>query len=286
MSTDKEPGTLIRARWEIPRPHEPPLRGDLRALPGPPPRTAVVVCHGFKGFREWGFFPSLARAIARRGHAAITFDFSHNGVGDDGVDFSALDRFAQNTHSGNIAEIRLVIDALMGSRFSPTPPERLALLGHSRGGAEALVAAEADPRVAALVTWSAISSFEGRWDSEQIAAWGRGETVEILNSRTGQRMPIGPGYWRDLLEHRDTLDVLAAASRLDRPWLIIHGEEDETVPDTDARTLFAAAGDRAELCLIQGGSHTFGAKHPYDGPTPELRVAAQTTLSWLDQQLL
>ena len=57
-----------------------------------------------------------------------------------------------------------------------------------------------------------------------------------------------------------------------------------TVPVSDARTLFAAA-DNAELCIVEGGSHTFGAKHPYEGPTSELRIATETTLAWLDQQL-
>ncbi|MEX2582758.1 MAG: alpha/beta fold hydrolase [Gemmatimonadota bacterium] len=253
-------------------------------MPGRSPRTAVVICHGFKGFREWGFFPSLARAVARRGHAAITFDFSHNGVGDDGVDFSALDRFATNTHSRNVDEIKFVLDALESGLF-PVAPDRVALIGHSRGGAEAVLAAGEDRRVDALVTWSAISSVEGRWSSEQIAAWERGQTAHITNSRTRQEMPIGSFYWRDIVENRERLDVLGSAARLRIPWLIVHGEADETVPVSDAHTLFSAAGEDAELCLIEAGSHTFGAKHPYDGPTPELRTAVQTTLSWLDGRL-
>lgn len=276
-------GELVRARWEIrPREGSESIRGDLRALPGPSPRTAVVICHGFKGFREWGFFPALARAVARRGHAAATFDFSRNGVGEDGVDFSALDRFALNTHSRNLDEIGYVLDAVQGELL-PRAPEKIALIGHSRGGAEAILAASEDPRVQLLVTWNALASPAGRWSAEQIAAWERGETVYILNARTHQEMPIGPSYWRDLVENAARLDVQRAASRLEIPWLIVHGEADETVPVADAHTLFAAAGPNAELCLIEEGSHTFGATHPYSGPTPELRTAVQTTLAWIDQ---
>jgi uncharacterized protein len=274
---------LIRARWEIrPRDGSEVIRGDLRALSGPSPEVAVVICHGFKGFREWGFFPSLARAVARRGHAAVTFDFSRNGVGDDGVDFSALDRFATHTHSRNLDEIGYVLDAVLGELL-PRSPKKIALIGHSRGGAEAILAAGEDPRVQLLVTWAAIASAAGRWSSDQIAAWERGETVHILNARTRQEMPIGPGYWRDLIDNHGRLDVLGTASRLQIPWLIVHGEADETVPVSDAHTLFAAAGENAELCLIDGASHTFGATHPFGGPTPELSTAMQTTLSWLDR---
>jgi uncharacterized protein len=277
---------LVRASWEIrPRDGGPIIRGDLRARPGAPPSTAVIVCHGFKGFRRWGFFPNVCRAIAAAGHAVVSFDFSHNGIGEDGVDFSALDRFAAQTHSRNLDEIRLVLDAATSGSLFPKQLSKVALLGHSRGGAEALLAAATDQRVSALVTWAAVSSLEGRWNSDQIEIWKRGGTVEILNARTGQAMPIGPGYWADLIENRQRLDVLGSVSRLEIPWLIVHGESDETVSVSDARNLFAAAGERAELCLVEGAGHTFGATHPYTGPTPELRTAIDTTIAWLDVQL-
>lgn len=278
--------TLLQARWEIrARDGSLAVRGDLRALKGPPPRSAVILCHGFKGFREWGFFPSVARAIARRGHAAIGFDLSRNGIGDDGVAFSALHRFAEQTHSGNIAEIRRVIDAVTKGGLFPRPPAKIALLGHSRGGMEALLAASEDDRVDALATWAATASVEDRWSAEQIARWERGETVTVANARTGQEMPIGPAYWRDVLANRDRLDATAAAQRLSIPWLILHGEADETVAVAEAQALFDAAGPNAELCLVEGASHTFGAVHPYTGAPAELRTAVQTTLAWLDEQL-
>ena len=73
-----------RTRFELrPRDGQPPIRCDLRVPEGPLRRSAVILCHGFKGFRTWGSFPHLARALAAHGHAAITVDFSRNGVGAD-----------------------------------------------------------------------------------------------------------------------------------------------------------------------------------------------------------
>jgi uncharacterized protein len=279
-------GTMTRKRWEIRRPGEPyPIRGDVRLLAGPEPRSAVIICHGFKGFREWAFFPSLARAVARRGHAAISFDFTRNGLGDDGVDFSALDRFSENTHTRNVEEIRIVIEAVAGGWLLDTPPDRIALLGHSRGGAEAILAASERSEVDALVTWSAVATLGTRWSADDVRTWEAGGTVMVANARTKQQMPMGPGYWADVVRNRARLDVLAHAARLRIPWLIAHGESDETVPLDDAKRLFAAAGPNAELCLIEGATHTFGAAHPYAGPTAELQTVAQTTLSWLDRHL-
>ncbi|MBW3629970.1 MAG: dienelactone hydrolase [Gemmatimonadetes bacterium] len=277
--------SLVLARWEIrPKDGAPPIRGDLRAPAGPPPRTAVVICHGFKGFKDWGFFPSLATAIARRGHAAVSFNFSRSGLGPEG-EFSELDRFAEHTHSRNVDEIRMVLDAVTGGVLFPRRPARIGLLGHSRGGGEAVVAADEDGRVDALATWAAISAV-GRASEPDIAAWERGELVYVENKRTGQRLPIAPTFWSDIVANRERLDIARAAGRLRIPWLIAHGSADETVPVSSARELFDAAGDQAELLLVDGASHTFGAQHPYAGATPELRTVADATLAWFDRHLL
>lgn len=285
--TDETPGhpTILSTRFEIRPPDGPPIRGEVRVAEGARPLTAVVVCHGFKGFRTWGPWPPLARALAAHGHAAVTFDFSRNGVGADGVDFSALELFRENTHTRNVEEIWMIIDALEDRRLGVPRPRRIGLFGHSRGGGEAVLAAAEDRRVSALVTWAAIADIPGRWTAEQVEAWGRGEDVSITNARTGQEMPIAPSYWADVEAHRDRLDITAAAGRIEVPWLIVHGDADETVPVGDAHQLFEAAGDEAELLIVDGADHTFGAKHPYAGAGETLRTAADSTLEWFDAYL-
>lgn len=278
-------GGIARTPFEIAAAEGPPVRGEVRVLEGHRPEAAVVVCHGFKGFRAWGSFPHLARALAAEGLAAVTFDFSHNGVGADGVDFSALERFAAQTHGRNVAEIRSVVDALAGGALLDRPARSVGLLGHSRGGAEAVLAAAEDPRVDALVTWAAVADIPARWTAEQVETWRAGGTVEIENARTGQRMPVGPAGWREHTAHPERLDVLAAAGRVAVPWLIVHGDADTSVPVDDGRRLFDAAGDAAELLVVEGGDHTFGARHPYAGATPELRLVAEATLEWFATHL-
>ena len=276
---------LTRTRFELrPRDGGPPVRGDLRVQEGTHPLRAVVICHGFKGFREWGFFPAVARSLAAAGHAAVSFDFSHNGVGADGVDFSALDLFAQQTHSRNVDEIRMVLEAVRGKGLLPKRTKHVGLLGHSRGGGEAVLAAAEDGRADALVTWNAIATAH-RWTDEQLGRWRHGEAVEITNARTGQVMPVSPAYLRDLEENTERLDIRRAAARLTLPWLIVHGEADTSVTPDDARTLWDMAGENAELLLIEGADHTFGAKHPYQGATDALRTASEATLEWFDTHL-
>jgi uncharacterized protein len=284
---DETTTPITRTDFELPSPDGgPPVRGDVRVREGHRADAAIVLIHGFKGFRRFGFFPNLARAAAVRGYAAVTFDFSHNGIGADGADtFSAMHLFAEQTHTRNLAEIRRVLDVLSGGALLGRPARRIGLMGHSRGGGEAVLAAAEDPRVNALVTWAAIAGIAERWTAEQVAAWEAGRSVEIENARTRQMMPVGPAYWRDVQANRERLDIPAAAARLTIPWLIIHGDADASVPVEEAHRLFDAAGEYAELLVVPGADHGFGGKHPYAGATDDLRGVTEDTLDWFDSHL-
>jgi dienelactone hydrolase len=276
---------ITRSAFEIrPRDGGPAVRGDVRVAEGTKPKSAVVIIHGFKGFRQWGAWPALARALALRGHAAVNFDFSHNGIGDDG-ELSRLDLFRLNTQTRELDETRAVVSALADGELTGRKIRRIGLLGHSRGGGDAVIVAAEDDRVRALVTWAAIADIPGRWTPGQVAAWRRGHDVPIENVRTKQVMPIGPEYWVDVQQNRERLDIAAAAARVSVPWLIVHGDGDTSVPVDDAHALFAAAGDNAELMVMEGTDHVFGVRHPYAGPTADLRTAAEAAMEWFDENL-
>ena len=283
--TEPTPRKITRTTFEI-RPADggPPMRGDVRVAEGMKPESAVVIVHGFKGFRLWGPWPALARAFALAGHAAVTFDFSHNGIDAQG-EFTVLDLFRENTHTREQAELRAVVDALADGRLTGRKMSRIGLAGHSRGGGAAILHAAGDPRVTALVTLASIADIPGRWTPDQVAVWRRGDDVFVENARTKQQMPIGAGYWADVVAHRDALDVTAAAARVTQPWLIVHGDADGAVPAADAQALFDAAGENAELMLVAGADHVFGVKHPYEGPSDALFTVAEAMLDWFEDHL-
>lgn len=285
MSDETAPRKITVTTFEIrPDGGGPPVRGDVRVAEGEKPKTAVVIVHGFKGFRKFGAWSALARALALRGHAAVTFDHSHNGIDENG-EFTRLDLFRLNTHTRELAEIRAVLDALDAGKVAGRRIRRVGLLGHSRGGGMGVIAAAEDRRIHALVTWAAVAGIGQRWKPEETAAWRRGDDVFVENARTRQQMPIAPEYWVDFQQNRDRLDILAAAARVRAPWLIVHGDADTSVPVDDAQALFDAAGDNAELVVMEGVDHGMGAKHPYPGPSDALRAAAEVAFEWFDTHL-
>ncbi len=251
------------------------IRGDVRVPDGPPPRSAVVVVHGFKGFKDWGFFPWVCERLAADGHAVVSFNFSGSGVGDDLERFTDLEGFAANTFTRELEELGRVLDEVREGGLLPRRPDAVGLLGHSRGGGDAILAATERDDVDALATWAAVSTFD-RWSEETRREWRENGRVHVLNSRTGQQMPLDVTLLRDVEEHGERLDVAAAAARVRAPWLIVHGTADETVPVEEARIL-AAASHGARLHLVEGAGHTFGATHPFQGPPPTLANAMEAT---------
>jgi len=90
------------------------------------------VCHGLKGFKDWGFFPYVVERLARAGFAAVSFNFSGSGVGGDGERFDELERFAHNTYSQELQDLHIVLDAVTNGAFGSTS-RALASAGTVRG---------------------------------------------------------------------------------------------------------------------------------------------------------
>jgi len=262
-----------------------PLRGDMRVAG--PARPLVVICHGFKGFKDWGMFPHLAARLARAGLNVVSFNFSGSGVGPDGESFTEESRFARDTYLKQLADLGTVVRAARAGTLAPGSgvPPRLGLMGHSRGGGVATLFAAEDGAVSALVTWAGIASVR-RWNGETIEAWRLDGALDVVNTRTGQVLKLSTEILDELDRHEHgRLDIPAAAGRIQAPWLIIHGDQDEAVPVDQAHTL-ARASAGAELRVILGAGHTFGARHPWQGSTPALDEVMNRTVEWFGRNLV
>ena len=257
----------------------------VRAAGRQSPRPAVVLLHGFKGFRSWGFFPTLADRLARAGFTAVSYSASGSGVDAKG-EFVFPDRFGHNTYSAERADLRTVLTALWAGELGTAAPTKLGLMGHSRGGGVVVLQAAKDPRVGALVTWASISSVD-RWASGTKADWRAKGRIDVVNSRTHQVLPL----YQDLLDEveqqrSNRLDLEMAAREVKAPWLLLHGEEDESVATTESERLHAENGRATtELRIVNGAGHTFGAKHPLEGVPETLERTMQATLTWFGSHL-
>jgi NAD+ synthetase len=265
-----------------------PLRGDVYLPDHTRGAPVVVGCHGFKGFKDWGFWPETGRRHAEAGLVLVTFNFSGSGIGEDLEVLSELDRFESNTIGKELEDLGAVLDAvaLRAVPLKGADARRLGLLGHSRGGGVALVRASRDPRVRAVATWSAVSSFT-RFGERDRDLWRRQGYLEVENQRTKQVLRVGVGLLEDLEAHGDAYDPVLAAKRLRVSALVIHGEADESVPVEEGRKLARALGPGVgELAVIPGAGHTFGMGHPPSGTVdPAFETVLSRTVAWFQEHL-
>jgi pimeloyl-ACP methyl ester carboxylesterase len=274
--------TIRRTEFELYNKDGDPIRGDVWSGGDAKGKAAIVICHGFKGFKNWGFFPYTAEQLVEgAGYPVVQFNLSGCGVGPDLENFTELDKFERNTFSRELDDLKAVLDAAQAGELPRLQPrERFGLLGHSRGGLSVIVTAAEDPRVKAIVTWNAVSHID-RWTEEQKAEWRAKGRIEILNTRTGEMMPLGVGLLEDAERNAARLDIQRAAARLEVPFLIIHGADDDSVSIADGEQLAAVApAETTRLERIERAGHTFGAVHPFEGSTEQLDRAVDLSAGW------
>ncbi len=248
----------------------------------------VIFVHGFKGFKDWGFWPYMGEFFTAKGYAAVSFNFSHNGVGESLTEFDELDKFAQNTFSREIRELSEMIDACRAGVFGDLRGRKIGLLGHSRGGGIALATSVRKTRddVAAVALWSSIAHFD-RYSIRQKELWRSVGCLEVVNQRTKQIMRLNATLLDDLERHKDDLLNLEKAARaLNRPLFIAHGEQDLSVPCAEGKRLFEWSDEKtAEFHLIPLTGHTFGIVHPFDGSCEAFDLVLGRTESFFETSL-
>lgn len=256
------------------------LAMDIRMPTGGASLPVIVVAHGFKGFKDWGFFPWACEALAQLGFFVVNFNFSHNGVEGNGTEFTRLDKFAANTFSREIHELREVIDAVeLGALplLENADITRIYTVGHSRGGGIVLLEGADDPRVGKVATWAAVSTFR-RYTPSQQERWRRDGYIEAKNARTGQMMRLNIELLDDLENNPVQMDIEGATARLHRPLLILHGDMDFSVERTNGERLYEVSDkNHTQFVVIPKTGHTFGVVHPFEGTTNALNSVVKET---------
>jgi alpha-beta hydrolase superfamily lysophospholipase len=199
------------------------LRGTLHRPPRPLP-PVVIGLHGLLSDSTSPKQIALAECCNRKGIAYFRFD--HRGCG------TSQGRFQEVTTLENRCRDLLSAAALI--RSQPDLDDRIGLFGSSLGGTVCLASAH---RIApaALVTLAAPLKSASVSRSRVIGGAGPG-------------LPIS--FYRQNLR----FDIAGCLGGI-RNLLIVHGESDDIVPVSNARTLFHAVSAPKRLIVQPGGDH-------------------------------
>lgn len=201
------------------------------------PRVTVVLAHGWQSHA--GDMLAWAAPIVRAGYHVIVFDTLGHGESDPS-------RYTSIRHF--LEDLRAVIAFVQ--RFPDTHPG-IVVMGHSMGGAAALLAAIDAPGVRAVIAVAAPT-----------------DPLEITREWIDARGLPGPlivalmrPFWVPIVKASySDLQPIRQIARIPVPILLIHGTADKQVPVHHAHRL-AAANPKARIEVLEGADHISLPKH-------------------------
>lgn len=212
------------------------LRGWLLKPRDAGTRPAVLLAHGWGS--NHGILLQLAEPLVHAGHPVLVFDVRGHGLNDE-VPYVTIRHFRD--------------DVLAAARWAAGrfPDRKRVLVGHSMGGAAAVLAVASGAPVDGLVTVAAPADVL-EVTADHLRERGLPGRFMVVALRPFWWPRVG-GSFRHLVPERKMAGIAA-------PVLVIHPTEDRRVARAHAERLAGAA--RVRPCYIEGAAHTNVLSHP------------------------
>jgi pimeloyl-ACP methyl ester carboxylesterase len=221
------------------------LRGMLHIPDGISGKMPMaIIFHGFTGnkMEPHFIFVKLSRLLEKKGIASVRFDFGGSGESDGD--------FVDMTLSKELEDAKAILAFVKTLDFADR--DRIALVGLSMGGVVAsMLAGDYKEDIKTLCLWAPAGNMKdiplnGKFEAEIEEAY-----------RTGFFDIGGLALGVDFINDLKSLDLFAKASHYNKKVLLLHGNQDQTVPLGTSELYQEIYGDRAEVHIIDGGDHTF-----------------------------
>lgn len=243
------------SRFEFPGSRGAALSARLDA-PEAPPLAWAVFAHCFTCTKDTRAAVFIARALVSRGLGVLRFDFT--GLGGSGGEFANTD------FSSNVDDLVAAADWLRARHGVPA-----LLLGHSFGGAAVLAAAHRIPDCRAVATLCA--PFDPGHVVHQF-----GKDLATINEQGEASVTLAGRTFTIRRAFLDDLAGQAQAERirgLQRPLLVLHSPQDQTVDVGNARQIFEAARHPKSFLALDGADHLLTRED-------DARFAAEVIAAW------
>ena len=234
------------------------LAAEVYIPEGKGPHPAVCICHGVPAKRtpdssDRGY-PVLAERFCGEGFLAFIFNFRGTGESEGNFDMRGWTR-----------DLKAAIDYLYQGKEADK--SRLSLMGFSGGAMASVYHAAHDKRITSVVACACPARF---FDISEFS-----KLEEFLTHCRQVGIIRDSSFPPSVEEWAEGFDMVTPTRWIDRisprPLLIIHGDNDLTVPVSHAFELYQKAREPREIAIIKGAEHRLRLSQP----------AMDTALIWL-----
>jgi len=206
----------------------------------------VVLSHGLISSKESSKYVAVSERFAQAGIASCRFDY--HGCGDSGGNIE------ETTLTIRLENLNAIVDYVLQHRN--IDPDKIGLIGSSFGGTTSLLKSARDKRIKCVSLWAT---------PHVLRKEGNGSIDNIFFKDT---------IYTDFQSY----DILSESKNISRA-LVIHGEQDETVPCIEGKTIYENIRPPKHLEIIEKGDHVFS------DPSHREKVIS-LALDWFDKYLL
>jgi dienelactone hydrolase len=234
------------------------INGEVKTADDSIPKPVLLISHGFRGFKDWGFWPYVSSWFAENGFYVVIFDFSRISVKNG--DFDEAAQHAAFTVSRELSDLDTLLLHIKHKQLpiaELADTTQIAVLGHSRAGSSNIVFASEHSEIGAVVALNA---------SANLAPQGDGLQEVFIRA--------------DLEQDPERFNIIQKLASYSGSALIIQGEHDAERLLVGNKALQAAAPQQT-FVSIPDADHTFGVSHPFSSITPSLAEALNVSLSFL-----
>jgi uncharacterized protein len=204
-------------------------------------KKGIVLAHCFTCSKHVKIMRSICDALAESGFLVLRFDFSGSGESEG--------KFEDANYTKEMNDLDHAVDFIKTYGV-----KKIGALGHSMGSAVSILHGSRDSRIDSLCVVAghseanSIKEVFSPSDYEEIMKKGSKE-VEIFGKTVVMK--------REFFEDAEQQDIKGALENFERPFCVIHGEDDEIIPVEHATKLYDFAAGKKEIQIIPKARHMF-----------------------------
>lgn len=222
---------------------------------------AVLMLHGFTGYKEDKSFVDLSCRLVECGIVSVRFTASGFGGSEGVIDKDY--RFSNHLH-----DAFRVYEFMRSLQYIDI--KRIGVHGHSLGGKLAIIFCSMVDDVRVLSIASAPVSLRLTMYGSFVDEWKRYGFFEKVSGRDGKKVRVPYSFFVD--EEQKKYDTLIAAGKLvDQRVLVSVGLNDTEVPPSETKRIYESLACQKELAEIEELGHKY-ADYPKKFPVVQTTI--------------